>query len=40
MDQCYLESSDSEDEDTSEGVHQGRVFVHVSQIDFSMNPFL
>ena len=38
VDQCYSDSSDSEDEDTSEGVHQGNVFVHVSEIDFSIFP--
>lgn len=35
---CYLDSSDSGDEDTSEGDHPGNVFVHVSEIDFSIFP--
>ncbi|KAM7431011.1 hypothetical protein ABFA07_018351 [Porites harrisoni] len=38
VDQCYSDSSDSEDEDTTEGDHPGNVFVHVSEIDFSIFP--
>ena len=30
MDPCYSDSSDSEDEDATEGDHQGNGFVHVS----------
>ena len=35
VDQCYSDSSDSEDEDTTEGDHQGNVFVHVSNFSIT-----
>ena len=35
VDQCYSDSSDSEDEDKTEGDHQWNVFVHVSNFSIT-----
>ena len=35
VDQCYSDSSDSEDEDTTDGDHLGNVFVHVSNFSIT-----
>jgi len=38
VDQCYSDSSDSDDDTASVGDPQENDFVHVSEIDFSMFP--
>ena len=40
VDQCYSDSSDSEDEDKTEGDHQWNVFVHVSNFSITDAYFI